>query len=1091
MPFFGGAPQAAGGANAGGQHGNSAPSSTRRPGSKPSKEELAQLQAQLERARKAREAAQSGGAVASGGQAAQKPGLWSSLDDATRQRLLELRAEAQRQKRGGSPSEVAEGGNAEGAQEAPPLTTADLDSQRAALLAARDAARTEALRVVASSKAADSEAESTAAAAAAAPHTRDGAAEPLPEAHLEQLSNEQAQRDAAAATAAEEEADAAAASVRASTALMSAVELREEAEIELQQLKRQAAAFKARDAATKTAKAAAEARAQAAAVKLEQRREEEKAQQAAAQRRRAELELARLKLELEALRAQSATAAKTSAEKHAAAAALAAADVRRAAAASAAADAAAAARAAEDARTLERAQAAKQAAQAALQRLQAELEAARSGVSPPSASAPSKQPESVKEGHSEDGSQTGEDGGASTSAAGDMSSKQSSEPAGKTHLGRALQRLARARSAAASSDRFHAWMRTQGGSSSSTAGAGLSLPSADDGADESAGKQRAVVSETGNETAVAAHATAATDAELSAAAERAQSAAAAAAAAEAALQAVQDSDPEFDVDADEDAKSLTGEALAARRQAAAAHADAVSAARSAAAVARHELQAAQAELAGVREATRQVKRVAEERLAAEAAAQARRDEMTAAALRAVAELADRNSLPAATAAGALVRRLGNVTSGWSQQVQSGSTWWDSVRSTLDSLGISNSNQLPSSSKPGAADAPASTASGAQTFLLVAGVIAASSAASTKRQQQFMASTKKLFGASAPAAPGRTTSHLLLVPFDALSEAEQLRIAAVRASAKAKLTWGVAALSPPYSSLQSASSQTPIAANAAYCAELRRIATEWAAASTRGAREGPSEVAVARHAAGARCMSSLVALACGHATSESAAAAALDAMARLCHSSVAGGCSPQAACLTRAGAMEAACLAMCRFAASPDVAAAGCLLVGRVATSLPAMLHFHRPNQGPVADACAGAVIAAAAAFRADVRVQQAAAGALWALLMARGATVPGLALRAGAPQLLLSALQDHSLSAECVRNAAAALVCLCDSSGHFDQATAVAAATAHRLVWADRSAVVSALRRHGGDAHLLGDVVTAGAPWAVAPPTDDEYSLSP
>jgi hypothetical protein len=1052
---------------------------TRRTG-KPSKEELAALQAQLNAARRARDAAQSikasgtGTAGGAGAAATGAAGLWSSLDEATKKRLLELRHEAQRQKQdqGGGRGGI----EAPGSRDAEPLSSIpDLEQRRSALLAARDAARAEARRVVATSAASDDDEAGVSQSTGQVGGEADQVL--LPTGGLEQLSHEQTQRDTAAAAAAAEEADAAAASVRASAALTSAVELREQAESELLQLKRQAAAFKARDAATKSAKAAAEARAQAAALTLEQRRAEEKEQQAATQRRRAELELARLKLELEALRAQSAAAAKASAEKHAAAAALAAADVRRAAAASAAADAAAAARAAEDARTLERTHAAKKAAQAALKRLQAELEAARSGAPPPSqqqgmAAGDVAATEDSGESQLAGGAPPSQDGEAAREAApgdGAASDKQQQEPGGNvdepaseplapTHLGRAMQRITRARSVVASTGRFHAWMRTQGGGAAANTGAhqgGLALPSATDGADERAAHRwgEAGAPETGDE--------------VDKARVRAQAAADAAAAAEAALLAVEDLDPEFDVDK-QDGDGLTGEALAARRQAAAAHAEAVSSARSAAASARQELDSALAELAGVREATRQVKRVAEESAVKAAQSQVEVDAATMAALQAVLHLADRHNLPHATAAGSLVLRLGNATS------------WDSnggrgAFAALDDPG----RWLPWVST-GASDAPlAFSASAAAVMLAVVAVAVAASGGS---------GVSKGSKAGAPSAAlaaggGKTTSPLLLLPFDALSEAEQLRVAALRASAQEKLTWGAAALGPPYTRLLSAPPYPPSAAQAAYCNELRRIATEWAAAAPSQRRPGASTVAVGRHRAGSRCVAALLSLACGHATSEESSAAALGALANLAMTSPnQPGWTPSLSRLARAGAMEAACVAMCRFSAAPDVAATACVLIARLATTLPVLLRMHKAPHGPTADACAGAVIAAAAAFRADVRVQQAAAGALWALLLARGGSVQALALHAGAHHLLLAGLQDHALSAECVRNVCGALVCLCCDDGVADLR---ASGDAHMLVWADRSTILGALHRHGGGERLMGRDVTASAPWMVAPPSVD------
>ena len=1068
-----------------GQSGAAQVTPTRRTG-KPSKEELAMLQAQLENVRRARDAAQSAGAKASGtgkaggegAAAAGTAGLWSSLDEATKKRLLELRHEAQRQKQkqgggsgaGGGGTELPASSDAEGALSSMP----DLEQQRSALLAARDAARAEARRVVATSVASDDDEAGASQRTGQAGGDADDVL--LPSGGLEQLSHEQTQRDTAAAAAAAEEADAAAASVRASAALTSAVELREQAESELLQLKRQAAAFKARDAATKSAKAAAEARAQAAALTLEQRRAEEKEQQAATQRRRAELELARLKLELEALRAQSAAAAKASAEKHAAAAALAAADVRRAAAASAAADAAAAARAAEDARTLERTHAAKKAAQAALKRLQAELEAARSGVPPPSQQ-PGMTPGDVAAAEDSGDPQTGGappsqgsdaaaevavgEAGAATSEKlqpeqGANVDEPPTEPLAPTHLGRAMQRITRARSVVASTGRFHAWMRTQGGGAVDKGGAqqgGLALPSATDGADERAAHRwvEAGAPETGDE--------------VDKARVRAQAAADASAAAEAALIAVEDLDPEFDVDK-QDGDGLTGEALAARRQAAAAHAEAVSSARSAAASARQELESALAELAGVREATRQVKRVAEESAVEAAQSQAELDAATTAALQAVLDLADRHNLPHATAAGSLVLRLGNATS------------WDSNGGRGAFAALDDPGRWLQWVPTGASDAPlAFSASAAAAMVAVVAVaVAASSSGGSKGNKA---------GAPSVAAPagGKTTSPLLLLPFDALSEAEQLRVAALRASAKEKLTWGAASLGPPYTRLLSAPPYPPSAAQAAYCNELRRIATEWAAAAPSQKHPGPSAVAVGRHRAGSRCVSALLALACGHATSEESSAAALGALANLARTSPSQpGWTPSLARLARAGAMEAACVAVCRFSAAPDVAATACVLIARLATTLPVLLRMHKAHHGPTADACAGAVIAAAAAFRADVRVQQAAAGALWALLLARGSCVQALALHAGAHHLLLAALQDHALSAECVRNVCGALVCLCADDGVADLR---ASGDAHMLVWADRSTILGALHRHGGGERLMGRDVMASAPWMVAPPSDD------
>ncbi len=313
------------------------------------------------------------------------------------------------------------------------------------------------------------------------------------------------------------------------------------------------------------------------------------------------------------------------------------------------------------------------------------------------------------------------------------------------------------------------------------------------------------------------------------------------------------------------------------------------------------------------------------------------------------------------------------------------------------------------------------------------------------------------------------------PLDLDAASAAMLRAAVLASGRAKLPWrgagwrhGVASAPPPLS-----------AAGESYAAEMRRIAAEWA--TTRHAQDGTPATAVlaaaaataraaARRTAATRAVNALVTLAsgAGDAAGLGTCCAALEALVALSRP----GLRPAHASLARAGALDAAACAAVRFPSSARVAALSCTLAAHMAGAAPLLLRMHT-RAGGAADRALAACLACGASFPDDVAVASAAAGALWALVLSRGAATQALALRAGALPLLLSALRRHALNADAVHNAAGALVVLSTGEGGAGAAAAL---------WAERETLRDALRRHGGVAGLFGPAVAAAAPWAA--PTD-------
>jgi len=1015
--------------------------------------ELAELAGRLEGVRRARKAARASNVQ--GGEA-QLP----SLDADTRLRLAALRSDAERREREAGASARR------GANEASPARQESGTNEQSKNLLL--AARQDALR----------EAGHWSAAAAGGAEPAGGpvvlgseeASEPLSDA-LSELNAVEAARDAAAAAAATAEREAARASLQAAAALAAAAEERESAEEELRHLRGEAAAFTARDAKARRAQSAAQGASTVAAQRLEQRRDEERGNAATASRRRSELELARLRLELEALRAQNAAAARAAAERHAQLAAAAAADSRRAAAAGAAADAQAAQRAMEEAHRMERAAGAKRAAEARLSRLQGELEAVRGGADPRAAEtgAPSRQAQAHPAGGSPAAAAAAHAGAGATEAA-PQQTVGAQPDAASSHLSSAVRR---ARTAVASSARFHAWMRRGSGGGAHAEGGEedaarrLSLPSAADGADHLPAFQApstdadadAHAQADGRPAGDAPQAEAEREAEVRV--REARGAAAAAEAAARSAEAARDEEAALD--------GLEGEALAARLGSRAAHDAAAESARAAALLALSELEAAQAELGAVREATRRVlAQVA-------AAAQAQREQ----------EASD---------ARAAAQRL-------AQAEQRGA--WEAARAAQardDVTALQRRRSLPQASAAAAVDArfrgspllavnrdadaapPGRVASGLAVAL--AATWAATGVSRGRRwPQRLSAALRSALAARAQrrrlARAAARAPAPVLPPFHFPSEAEALRRQQLLFSGRAKLTWrgdggrhGVR--SAP---------QQPTAAGRAYAAELRRIAVEWAASARTHkptpAHSSPVPAAVARRAAGDRAVSALVTLAsgAGSACCEETAARACEALAHL------AGPEPLLfaahARLVRLGAMEGASLAMRSFPQSPSVAAAACALLSRLPLTTPALLRLHLRCGVATERGLAGA-ISSLATHPQHVRVAEAACGAVWALALARGAAAQALALQCGAPALLLAAMRSHALSPACVRNACGALLALSARpmsrrSGLLEVDTADVDA----LLWAERGAIVHALRRHGGLDALLGAGLEADAPWMV------------
>jgi hypothetical protein len=168
-----------------------------------------------------------------------------------------------------------------------------------------------------------------------------------------------------------------------------------------------------------------------------------------------------------------------------------------------------------------------------------------------------------------------------------------------------------------------------------------------------------------------------------------------------------------------------------------------------------------------------------------------------------------------------------------------------------------------------------------------------------------------------------------------------------------------------------------------------------------------------------------------------------------------------------GGMNAALEAMENWPKSADVQWHACTLFGNLGLSLVLLcrLHLHpEVKHGRTALL----IIRAIAEFPLDVRVQGAACGALWTLVMAVGKAGQELAIRGGAVPLLVAAVKKHPSSGVVVYNAGGALLTI--AQGFPDVQTILQGDGSTRVL-------KDAMDQHGGMEHLFGTEVARLADW--------------
>lgn len=168
-----------------------------------------------------------------------------------------------------------------------------------------------------------------------------------------------------------------------------------------------------------------------------------------------------------------------------------------------------------------------------------------------------------------------------------------------------------------------------------------------------------------------------------------------------------------------------------------------------------------------------------------------------------------------------------------------------------------------------------------------------------------------------------------------------------------------------------------------------------------------------------------------------------------------------------GGMGAALEAMGNWPESAAVQWHAATLFGNLGLSLVLLvrLHLHPEVKHGRTSLL---IIRALRTFPNDVRVQGAAAGALWALVMATGAAGQEAAIRGGALPLLVAAVRAHPSSGIVVYNAAGALLL---SAQGFPGVQGVLQGDGSTAV------VRAAVEAHGGLEALYGTAVAANASW--------------
>lgn len=168
-----------------------------------------------------------------------------------------------------------------------------------------------------------------------------------------------------------------------------------------------------------------------------------------------------------------------------------------------------------------------------------------------------------------------------------------------------------------------------------------------------------------------------------------------------------------------------------------------------------------------------------------------------------------------------------------------------------------------------------------------------------------------------------------------------------------------------------------------------------------------------------------------------------------------------------GGMNAALEAMENYPKSPDVQWHACTLFGNLGLSLVLLVRLHlHPEVKHGRTALL--IIRAIAEFPHDVRVQGAACGALWTLVMAVGKSGQELAIRGGAVPLLVAAVKKHPHSGIVVYNACGALLTI--AQGFPDVQTILQGDGSTRVL-------KEAMDKHGGIEHLYGTEVAHLADW--------------
>jgi hypothetical protein len=168
-----------------------------------------------------------------------------------------------------------------------------------------------------------------------------------------------------------------------------------------------------------------------------------------------------------------------------------------------------------------------------------------------------------------------------------------------------------------------------------------------------------------------------------------------------------------------------------------------------------------------------------------------------------------------------------------------------------------------------------------------------------------------------------------------------------------------------------------------------------------------------------------------------------------------------------GGMNAALEAMENYPKSADVQWHACTLFGNLGMSLVLLVRLHlHPEVKHGRTALL--IIRAIAEFPHDVRVQGAACGALWTLVMAVSKSGQELAIRGGAVPLLVAAVKKHPHSGIVVYNACGALLTIVQ--GFPDVQTILQGDGSTRVL-------KQAMDQHGGIEHMYGTEVANLADW--------------